>query len=59
MKKPELTASIWQGFNKVLEKLLITNKPYFEHSVKSMQVKLYDLYKAPIFSPNYPFTPEV
>ncbi|EAR94207.2 hypothetical protein TTHERM_00522740 (macronuclear) [Tetrahymena thermophila SB210] len=57
-KQADKKITIWKGFNKILEKLLQTNKPYFEHSIKSIQVKLYDLYRSPIFSPNYEFDPE-
>ncbi|EGR27467.1 hypothetical protein IMG5_195480 [Ichthyophthirius multifiliis] len=52
-KANEKNSQIYIGFNKLLEKLLKTNKAYFEHQIKSIQVQLYEAYKNPIFSLNF------
>lgn len=46
---------LFEGFNKFLDRLYFIDKNYYENTVKSVSVSLYEFYKNPIFSPNYPF----
>ena len=47
--------ALFEGFNKFLERLFILDKYFYENIIKSITVSIYDFFKNPIFSPNYPF----
>jgi len=46
---------LFEGFNKFLDRLYCIDKNHYETMVKSISVSLYEFYKNPIFSANYPF----
>ncbi|CAD8106683.1 unnamed protein product [Paramecium sonneborni] len=50
---------LFEGFNKFLERLYQLDRIGYEGIIKSIMVSLYEFYKNPIFSPNYPFDPNV
>lgn len=53
--KTTVLRPLFEGFNKYLDRLYCIDRQYYENSVKSVSVSLYEFYKNPIFSPNYPF----
>lgn len=58
MKQEKGVENLEKGFNSLLERMKEEDLPYFAEIIKSVIVSLYELYRSPIFSNNYPFEVE-